>query len=139
MELETLSDTYTVRALTDADIPDVLELYKGNPFYFQHCPPAPSAESVQADLRALPPGKQRNDKFFLGFFEGKTLVAVMDLIAQYPDAETAFIGLFMVAKAFQDAGIGTKIVFGCLQSLRRSGYSRVQLGYVKTNYQVRSF
>lgn len=45
----------------------------------------------------------------MGFFKGCELIAVMDLIAQYPDKETAFIGLLMVDEKFQHTGVGRAI------------------------------
>ena len=36
------------------------------------------------------------DKYYLGFFAGDELVAVMDLILNYPKADIAFIGFFMM-------------------------------------------
>lgn len=34
------------------------------------------------------------DKYYIGYFEGEKLVAVMDLILNFPNKETAFIGFF---------------------------------------------
>ena len=139
MQIACFSSEYRVRKMTEEDISSVLKLYRGNPDYFVYCPPEASAESVRADMRALPPGKTPEDKYFIGFFQDGFLVAVMDLIDRYPDDDTAFIGLFMVARERQGAGVGTGILSGCLQSLKREGYSRVRLGYVQGNPQARAF
>ena len=56
-------------------------------------------ESIREDMKVLPPGKSGEDKFYVGFFDGSMLTAVMDLILKYPNDETAFIGLFMVDSA----------------------------------------
>lgn len=53
IEVERLSTDYSVRKLTEADIPAILNLYRGNPDYFVHCPPAASTESVCEDMTAL--------------------------------------------------------------------------------------
>lgn len=95
---------------TEADVPDILDLYLKNTEYFKHCPPNPSRETVKEDLAALPPAREAADKYFIGIFDGNFLVAVMDLIDRYPDNRTAFIGLFMVSKSYQRKGIGTYIV-----------------------------
>lgn len=88
---------------------------------------------------ALPDGKSIADKHFVGFFDGNNLVAVLDLIEKYPDKQTVFIGLFMVAAAYQGRGVGSKIVSSCFKQLDAEGYTHVRLGYVKTNPQAKSF
>ena len=138
-KIEKLSSKYKVRQITDADIPTVLALYEGNPAYFKFCPPTASEATVREDMTALPKGKRAEDKHFVGFFLDDKLVAVMDLIEKYPDEETAFIGFFMVAKERQGNGVGGEIISDCLQNLKRSGYSFVRLGYVKTNTAARKF
>ncbi len=35
-------------------------------------------------MTALPPGKAMEDKWFVGFYDGDCLIAVMDLILNYP-------------------------------------------------------
>ena len=49
------------------------------------------------DMTITPPGFTQKDKYFFGFFENQTLIAVMDLVDGYPMPEIAFIGLFMTA------------------------------------------
>lgn len=139
IKIESLSADYKSRKLSDEDISTVLELYNGNPYYFEHCPPAPDESSVREDMRALPSGKTAQDKYFVGFFRGEKLVAVMDLISGYPDKSTAFIGLFMVAKDYQGVGTGTDIITDCLRTLKFSGFERARLAYVITNIQAKMF
>ena len=139
MNLENVFPPYKVRKLTEADIPDILNLYLGNTEYFKHCPPSPNFETVKEDLVALPPKKEAADKYFIGIFDDNFLVVVMDLIDKYPDDRTAFIGLFMVAKSRQRKGIGTYIVKALSQTFRTEGYARIRLGYVKTNLSAQSF
>lgn len=139
IEVERLSTEYSVKKLTEADIPAILSLYRGNPDYFVHCPPAASVESVREDMTALPFGKSQKDKFFLGFFKDCKLIAVMDLIVQYPDKKTAFIGLLMIDEGFQRIGVGTAILSDSLQCLQDAGYTHIQLGYVKSNQMAKNF
>ena len=139
MNFENIFTPYKARKLTEADVPDILGLYLENTEYFKHCPPSPCRETVRGDLAALPPAKEAADKYFIGIFDGKFLVAVMDLIDRYPDNRTAFIGLFMVSKSRQRKGIGTYIAKALSQTLRAEGYRRIRLGYTKTNLSAQSF
>ena len=139
INFENIFAPYKARKLTEADIPDILNLYSENTEYFMHCPPSPNLETVKEDMVALPPEKEAADKYFIGIFDGNRIVAIMDLIDKYPDDRTAFIGLFMVSKSCQRKGIGTYIVKALSQMLRTEGYVRIRLGYVKTNLSARSF
>ncbi len=139
MNIRELSARYAVRRLTQADIDAVLELMRGNPLFYAHCSPKPSRESIAADMRALPPRTEPKDKYYLGFFDGGTLIAVLDLILGYPNAETAFVGFFMVAAQRQGCGLGTLLVSEITACLRAWGFRRTRLGYVKGNAQSRAF
>ncbi len=139
MDEHKLSAKYTVRKLTDADIPAILALQEGNPLFFRHCPPPPSAQGVAKDLRALPPGMTAADKFYVGFFEGHALVALLDLILGYPGPKTAFVGFFMTDAARQGKGLGSALVEEITDHLKICGFSAVRLAYVKGDPQSRAF
>ena len=94
MNIQDLSKRYQVRELTENDIDDVFSLCVKNPQYYKYCPPAVSKESIQEDMKALPPNTTYKEKHYIGFYENKNLVAVMDLIERFPNDETAFIGFF---------------------------------------------
>lgn len=139
MNIQLLSTQYEVRKISDSDIPAVLNLCKGNPQYYDYCPPAISVKEIKSDLIALPPGKTYEDKYYIGFWENNQLIAVMDLILKYPDKETAFMGFFMVNIKLQGREVGSNIITECLQSLKRLGYAKVRLGYAKGNPQSKAF
>ena len=98
MEPAVLSERYQVRRLTEEDVEAIYQLCAENPLFYQHCPPFVTRESIRADSRALPPGKTAADKYYLGYFQGDKLAAVLDLILDYPRAQTAFVGFFMLAR-----------------------------------------
>ena len=49
-------------------------------------------------------------KYYVGFYDGDILVAIMDLIDGYPDSDTAFIGFFIMNRQLQGRQIGTSII-----------------------------
>lgn len=104
MEPAGLSSRYGARRLCDSDVGAVYRLSAGNPIFYKYCPPCVTLESIREDMKVLPPGKSGEDKFYVGFFDGSMLTAVMDLILKYPNDETAFIGLFMVDSASREKG-----------------------------------
>ena len=138
MDITKLSNTYDIKYLTEQDIPQIMELCKGNPQYYKHCPPEVSEESIRKDMTALPPRKTKDDKHYFGFFDGNKLVAVMDLIEKYPNENTAFVGFFMMNKEYQGKGVGSRIISEMCDVLRKY-FRYIRLGYVSTNMQARNF
>lgn len=139
MNIALLSTRYDVKKVSEEEISDVVNLCEGNPIYYQYCPPLVSASTIAADMLAIPPNKTYEDKFYIGFYQNNKLNAVIDLISQYPNAQTAYIGFFMMDKDMQGRGIGTVIIAECLQYLKSIGYQKVKLGYVKDNPQAKAF
>lgn len=139
IQIEKLSGAYTIRRLTDADVPMLYAWMLRNDQYFRYCGGSTTPERVRQDLTLCPPGTTPAQKHYVGFFGADTLVAVMDLIDGYPDADTAFIGFFMMNKDLQGQGIGTAIVREVLAALRALGYTAVRLGIDKENPQSNHF
>ena len=134
-----LSSCYRVKRILEEDILDVYSLCKGNPTYYTYKKSEPTIENMREDLTALPPGKTMNDKYYVGFYKQNKLIAIMDLIIEYPNNNTAFIGLFMMNKEYQGLGIGTKIIDEVLYILKKEGYCYARLGYIKGNLESENF
>ena len=96
-------------------------------------------ESIQEDLLALPPKKDKKDKYYLGFYKESQLIAVMDLILDYPQQGVAFIGFFMVDQAYQKHGIGSEIIQDCIQYLNICSYPKIRLAIDQGNPQSEAF
>ena len=137
--IENLSKKYIVKVLTDNDVPTVYAICKENPQYYQYCPPFVTEDSIRADMKALPPRKTMEDKYFLGFYEGEALLAVMDLILGFPNEETAFIGFFMMNKQCQGKGTGTALMEETYACLKEFGFQFVRLCFAKGNPQSEHF
>ena len=76
---------------------------KSKLFYEFH-QPFVTRESILDDRNALPPGKSKEDKAYIGLFDGDTLVAVMDLILGYPTEEIVWIGIFYDGYGISEPG-----------------------------------
>ena len=135
LDIRNLSDEYTVRRLTPEDVPAIFVLSAGNTLFYEYHPPFVTHGSIAEDMNALPPGKTFEDKYFVGFYDGETLVAVMDLIAGYPQDNTAFIGFFMTDVSVQEKGVGSGIISECISCLKKCGFARIRLGVDKGNPQ----
>ncbi len=139
LELAKLSRSYDVRRLDEQDVPAILDLCKENILYYQHCPPYVTEESILADMKALPPHKRPEAKFYVGYFADNQLMAILEFILAYPDESTFYIGFFMTAKAIQNRGIGSTIIAELCAFAAELGFTLVKLGWVVGNQQAEHF
>lgn len=139
MDKVNISCKYDVRKLTENDVDEIYELSIENPLFYKYCPPFVTKESILEDMKALPSKMTYKDKYYIGFWEGETLIAVMDFITNYPNDNTVFIGLFMVNHLVQGVGVGSSIIEDCSLYFKSQGYSFVKLGYAKGNLQSENF
>lgn len=139
MNIIALSEKYHVRRLDTDDLNDIYCLSCKNPMFYQYHPPFVTKESILEDMRALPLEKSMDDKYYVGFFEKSELVAIMDLILDYPKKDTAFIGLFMLNAQYQGKGIGSRIMDEVIACLTENEYKEIRLGVDKGNPQSYAF
>ena len=139
LDISKLSRRYSVRLMNDADADDILALCRQNTLFYQYCGRQTSRELVLRDLRITPPGMDRSSKYYVGFYEGATLAAVMDLIDGYPDRDRCYIGFFMMNRQLQGRQIGSGIVREVCRYLKEAGYAAVLLAIDKDNPQSTHF
>lgn len=139
MDITELSDRYYVRKMSDDDESILRKLFTGNTLYYHYCRAELDEENITADLHIAPPGIEMSDKYYVGFFEGDNLIAVMDLIDGYPEKDIAFIGFFMVDADEQGNGTGTGIISEVMRYLKEQGFKEVHLGIDKGNPQSTHF
>ena len=80
--MQTLLPDCSVRKLqpVNADIEKIYAMASQNTLFYQYHPPFVTWQSILNDMSALPPGKTMADKFYIGFFNGAALAAVVDMI-----------------------------------------------------------
>ena len=139
MNIQFLSNRYTIRTLQPADAEIVYEVLKNNTIFYEYHPPMVSVESILEDMEVLPPNKGYDDKHYIGFFQDGILVAVMDLIENYPQNGTALLGFFAMNANLQGQGIGTAIISDSITYLAQLGFGKVRLGIDKGNPQSKAF
>lgn len=139
MDIGLLSKKYVVRRLEPNDVDIVYDMSYKNEIFYKYHPPFVTKQSIVEDMEALPPNKNYDDKYYIGFFENNSLVANMDLILGYPTEEIAFIGLLMTNVLYQNRGVGSSIVRDVCAYLKQLGYKKVRIGVDKENPQSNSF
>lgn len=139
LSIEKLSENYHVRRIKESDIQAVYELCISNPLYYQHMKMEPTIQNLREVMTALPPATSMDDKYFVGYFEGGRLVAILDLVLSYPKDDIAFIGWFMMIKGYQGKHIGSSLITELTHVVSEAGYAYMQLGYIKGNAQSEAF
>lgn len=133
------STKYKIRRLDDSDVEMILQFCKKNTLYYEYCGMKPTVQQVQNDLHALPPGIEMKDKYYLGFFDGDMLVAVLDYIDGYPESDIGYIGFFMMNVALQCKQIGTAIIRDICIYLKQIGKTCIRLAIAEDNPQANHF
>ena len=139
IDIDRLSNTFTVRRMGDPDVEEILHLCQGNTLFYQYCQASLTREQILNDLHITPPDTDISRKYYVGFYQDDDLVAVMDLIDGYPEDDIAFIGFFMMDASFQGKGIGSMIIGDVAGYQKESGTRAIRLGIDKDNPQSNSF
>lgn len=139
IDISKLSKRYSVSILEEADIEMLVEICKQNTVFYEYTEARPTKENILDDMKATQPGIDMQDKYYFGFFDGRELVAIMDLIDGYPKAEIAYIGFFMMNPQYQGKQIGTAIIDEVIDYLLSTGKTSVRLAIDKGNPQSTHF
>ena len=134
-----LSTHYDVRRLDEKDAESILLLCRQNEQFYRYSEAEVTREQVLNDLHITPPGINHKDKYYVGFYDREELIAVMDLIDGYPEADIAYIGFFMMKKDLQGQGNGTTIIAEASAYLKQTGKTAVRLGIDHGNPQSAHF
>ena len=128
IDISMLSNQYIIRRLNDSDTDDILDFCQKNTMYYQYCGAEISKDQVLNDLHITPPGVDIADKYYVGFFNGEEMVAVLDLIEGYPEPDIGYIGFFMMNAALQGKQIGSAIIQDVCSYLKQIGKTAIRLG-----------
>lgn len=99
----------------------------------------PTLAEIAAEMTLLPEGARQAQKFYIGFYQDGNLVAVMDLVLNYPKVNQVWLGLLMVAKKQQGHGWGQKLMLALFSTLKREGYQVLQLANAQSLDQAQAF
>ena len=139
-DISMLSSDYTVSRITEADISRVFSLARSNRRYYRQLGERPTMRGLTDIISEVPAGSAPGSKHFVGFYgDDGSLVAVLDLITGYPEADDAFIGWFMVDAQLQRQGIGSQIVADVRAAMKGLGFDYLSLGVPKDNTDAVAF
>ncbi len=139
IEIEKLSGKFSVRKLEENDLEEIRQICLSNPQFYEYTQARPEYDDIKHDMQVCPDGKSQDDKYYVGFFDDQSMIAVMDLIDGYPDEKTAFIGFFMMRRDAQGKGTGSAVISEVCSYLKDAGFAAVRLCINKGNPQSTHF
>ena len=139
IDISKLSSRYEVRALHDSDVDEVLAVCRENTLFYRYTDSRPEREHILRDMHTVPPDTELSQKHYIGFYSGKVLAAVMDIIDGFPEKDIAYIGFFMMNTAFQGRQIGSSIIGEVKEYLKNNGFRAARLVINKGNPQSTHF
>jgi GNAT superfamily N-acetyltransferase len=123
-----------------AEMQALQRVLEGAPRYAERITGAPpGAADAQSAYSALPEGKSYDDKFVFGIYAGGEMIGCADVIRGWPRADTAHIGLLLVAEQHQRRGYGLAAYDAIEQEAHGWGAKRMRIGVVRTNEEVLPF
>jgi len=85
MKISPFSKRYHVRRMKkNRCCKYIFAVQRKNSLYYQYCLPPVTRQSILVDMEALHPNKKMFDKYYIGYYKGGELIAIMDLIMAYP-------------------------------------------------------
>ena len=106
------------QSLIVSNVDDIVGLCQQNTVFYKYTEARPTRENILHDMNATPPGIDTSDKYYIGFYDGASLIAIMDLIDGYPEKDIAYIGFFMMDVKHQGKQIGSSIISEVICYLR---------------------
>ena len=137
--LEKIWSIYKIQKLEEKDIKDIYNLCKENTKYYEYYKEKPTFYNIKEIFTAIPHNMTIKDKFFIGFYKDNKLISILDLITNYPNENSAYIGLFMINKSIQNKGIGSKIIEELCNTLKNQGFNNIELAYIEDNIEAKNF
>lgn len=139
LDIKQFSKQFAVRKMNIEDAQLIYDMTSKNLQYYECCGRMNTLEDIYNDLKITPPGVHVKDKYYVGFFNKKELISVLDLIDGFPDETTAYIGFFMMNIEYQGKGLATQLIAELLDYLKNMRFEKVRLGYDKENPQSSHF
>ena len=138
--IKSLSSDFEVRRIEDDGVASVINLLRGNRKYYRELGIKHGSRNLTDLISSLPEGDDERKTNFVGFYDtDNRLIAVLDLIINYPENGKAFIGWFVVDATRQRQGIGSQLFADIRATLSAQGFENLELRVQKDNETAKDF
>ncbi len=137
-EPDLVLDRARIRRARGSDLPAIQSLFETDPSFWEICEGAPPRPTEAAEmLRELPPEVSIERKQVYVVTLDDALVAVVDLIAGFPEPAIYFLGLIFIAPLARHRSLGTRLFAALDDHVTASGGTALRLAVVVDNPAAR--
>ena len=139
-ELRNQLTEYEILTITKQSFKQVFEVYENNQeFFLLTQGKKATIESSICDIDALPPNCDIDQKIYISIWEDGRAVGVLDLIMNYPEKSSLWIGLLLISSKLHGRKIGSRLVSAVLSAAKEVGHEFAQLGVIESNIKGINF
>ena len=127
---------YETRIITKANCEQVMDVYNSNQDFFVLTEgKSATLSGCIANIDAMPPGFDPQNKHCISFWENDKCIAVLDFLVGYPSPDCLYIGLLLIHGNLHGKGVGKKIIKSILSTAKCHGLktARVAVNMANTN------
>ena len=131
-------ENYKVKLLKEDNLKQINDLCSKSKDYFILDQGVEPSDITSKDiLEALPPGMGYEDKFVIGYFDHEnTLVALIDLIKNYPMIQKWTLGLILIDPSYRKKGLGAKIHQNLEGWIAKQSGKSIRIGVLDDNEAI---
>ncbi|MBS4535329.1 GNAT family N-acetyltransferase [Clostridium sp. D2Q-14] len=128
-------DSFTnVRKIDENNIEDAFKLMQSNTYFYSRTQShILTLDECREDITALPPKVDLEQKFFMGFYKGDDMIAVLDYVEGYPNENVLYLGFFMLHMDKHEKGIGRQIINTFIKTTKNNNFAEIKLACYETN------
>lgn len=134
-------DKYVIRKLNNNDESILQNLCdRCADFYIMSEGKPPKKSTARNNLESLPPNKDYSDKIVWGIFKNEDqLIAVIDIVKDFPNEKEYIIGLMMIDPVERGKGIGSKLHDWLKEWCLELGVNKLRIGVITDNNRGYNF
>lgn len=91
------------------------------------------------NLEELPPDKSKEDKYVFGVFHNSEIIAIVDMVRDFPEEKGWIIGLFLIHPAYREKGFGKELHGAVKLWVKKMGGEKLWIGVVEDNIKGYGF
>ena len=131
---------YEIATITKQNFEQIFEVYDTNQDFFLLVQGKKATiESSIGDVDALPLNCNIDQKVYISIWQDYKVVGILDLIKEYPEQTSFWIGLLLIHGSLHGEKIGNRIVDAVLNAAKIAGYKSAQLGVIESNIKGIAF
>ena len=129
-----------IRPATKANCGQVMDVYDSNRDFSMLTEGRPATfDGCLANIDAIPPGFDPQNKHCISFWENEKCIAMLDFLVGHPSPDCLYIGLLLVHGSLHGKGIGGRIVRSLLNAAECHGLKTARIAVCVANTSGAAF